>query len=100
MLTIQDMLALPERYPVEVSALYPGGRPTDNEGRPVRPMNLFIRFTDVAPEFWEWLLTQPCALPAAIEGIHQSDGTLFPEYQERLAAVNEWRKARGAHPIR
>ena len=101
MLTIQDVQALPEKYPVEVTTTYPRFMATGSDVQLPRPIYLTIHFKEVVPELWEMLMTESFEYAPAIEGVRQSaDNKLFPAYRERLDAVNERRKELGAHLLR
>lgn len=102
MITIDEILALPESYPVEVTSHFPA----EASVQPPKPKSMMVWFKDQSPVAWQLLMTNLTEVDVSVYGTRQSTGsgatddTLYPAYAALLPSVNARRAEIGLAPVR
>lgn len=98
-LTVEAITALCKQHGLQVSMRYPAC--TLPPGELPTADTVYVSFSQVNAEAWELLMTSLTDIPVELFGTRQVsgngaiDGRLYPEYAQRLDAVNEARKTLG-----
>lgn len=98
-LSVEAIAALGTHHGLQVSMRYPAC--TLPPGELPKADTIFVAFSQVNADVWELLMSSQTDVPVELSGTRQVsgngaiDGRLFPEYAQRLNAVNKARNALG-----